>query len=27
MKNASFGLDFMIMFLTIKTVILRRGAQ
>ncbi|MGB9234638.1 MAG: TIGR03013 family XrtA/PEP-CTERM system glycosyltransferase [Terriglobales bacterium] len=27
MKNASFGLDLMIMFLTIKTVILRRGAQ
>jgi sugar transferase (PEP-CTERM system associated) len=27
MKNASIGLDLMIMFLTIKTVILRRGAQ
>ena len=27
MKNASIGLDMMIMFLTIKTVILRRGAQ
>ena len=27
MKNASIGLDLMIMFLTIKIVILRRGAQ
>lgn len=27
MKNQSIGLDLMIMFLTIKTVILRRGAQ
>lgn len=27
MKNASIGLDLMIMFMTIKTVILRRGAQ
>lgn len=27
MKNASIGLDLMIMFLTIKTVVLRRGAQ
>jgi lipopolysaccharide/colanic/teichoic acid biosynthesis glycosyltransferase len=27
MKNASIGLDLVIMFLTIKIVILRRGAQ
>jgi sugar transferase (PEP-CTERM system associated) len=27
MKNASIGLDLMIMFLTVKTVLLRRGAQ
>ena len=27
MKNASIGLDLMIIFLTIKTVLLRRGAQ
>ena len=26
-KNASFGLDLLIMFLTVKTVLLRRGAQ
>jgi sugar transferase (PEP-CTERM system associated) len=26
-KNASIGLDLMIMFLTVKTVLLRRGAQ
>ena len=26
-KNASIGLDFVIMFLTVKTVLLRRGAQ
>ena len=27
MKNASIGLDLLIMFLTVKTVLLRRGAQ
>ena len=27
MKNASLGLDLVIMFLTVKTVLLRRGAQ
>jgi len=26
-KNASIGLDLLIMFQTIKTVLLRRGAQ
>ena len=26
-KNASIGLDMLIMFQTIKTVLLRRGAQ